>query len=73
MTKGTTGDRSQHNDPFISREELLRVHRVGLADDAVKQALDALSFPARVSAVADVTARFGIYRDTITDRLGGSP
>ena len=74
MASETTDDRSQDSDPFISREQVVRVlHRVGLGDDAVMQALDTLHFPAHVSEVAEVCARFGIYRDTLTDWLGGSP
>jgi hypothetical protein len=65
---------SDDRDPVITRDHVIETLRhAGVDTDTIDAVLRDLALPARISKVLQHTAHFGITRDTLIDRMGGSP
>jgi hypothetical protein len=74
MVGTNRGRPADDRDPVVSRAHVeLVLQRVGLTAGEIARLLDDVELPDRVSRVAAKLAHYGITRERLMNRLGGSP
>jgi hypothetical protein len=65
---------SERDSTFCSKAELLRVlGRFGLPEETMAQIAAQLPDPVNLNEAAQLLQRYGLTRDALISRLGGSP
>jgi hypothetical protein len=64
----------ESRNPVVERADVVRIlQRAGLDEQDIATALSDMQFPDRASHVATQLMHLGITRDSLIDRMGGSP
>jgi hypothetical protein len=71
---GKTSNTGRDRDPVVDRAHVAEVLRhVGLDTEQIATVLDDVEFPSRLSHILPQVAKYGISRERLIDRMGGSP